>query len=241
MKNIFILFFSLTCALGFSQNESKIDSVAVDLLDKMSMVIGELTSVTFELETARDELNDFYENQRYFGNHEIQMVGPDKMAVHSRGDKGNRAIWYNGELVTYYSFDENNYVTVEAPDNIIAMVDSTHAKFGFKFPAIDLFYPTLTDDILDYFDNVRYLGMKIVNGEECFHIMASNADMTFQLWIGNTAMFLPKHYLFIDKKNNYQQQEGTFSNWNINVDLPESLFNFSPPTNAKLISILAKS
>ncbi|OZV71089.1 DUF2092 domain-containing protein [Winogradskyella aurantia] len=241
MKNIFILLLSFTTVSGFSQNESKIDTVAVDLLDKMSSVIGELTSVTFNLETSTDVLNDLFENERQFGTHQVHMVGPDKMAVHSRGDKGNRAIWYNGELVTYYSFDENNYVTVEAPDNIITMIDSMNAKFGMKFPAADLFYPSLTDDVLNYFDNLKYLGMKVVDGEECFHVMSSNADTTFQLWISNTALFLPKRYLFIDKKNGYQQYQGTFTNWNINIDLPESMFNFSPPANAKLISILAKS
>jgi hypothetical protein len=241
MKKLYILGIFLMTTIGYAQEITKIDTVAVDLIDKMSAVIGELGSVSFDLQTSNDVMNDIMENERQFGTHEVQMLGPNKMAVHSRGDKGNRAMWYNGEVLTYYSFDENNYVTVEAPDTIITMIDSMHATFDFKFPAADLFYPTLTDDILDNFDSVKYLGLKMVDGQECFHIMGSSKTMSFQLWIANDAFFLPKRYLFIDKEKSYQQHEGTFTNWELNPVLPESMFDFVPPKNAKLISILSKS
>jgi hypothetical protein len=241
MRNLYILGILLITNFGYAQDIVKIDTVAIDLLDKMSAVIGELSSVSFELQTSSDVMNDLMENERMFGTHEVQMVGPDKMAVHSRGDKGNKAMWYNGEVLTYYSFDENNYVTVEAPDTIITMVDSMYTTYDFKFPAADLFYPTLTDDILDNFDSVKYLGLKMVDGQECFHIMGSSNTMTFQLWIANDAFFLPKRYLFIDKDKSYQQHQGTFTNWQLNPMLPEMIFEFVPPKNAKLISILAKS
>ena len=241
MKNLFLLGFLCLTSFGYSQETQKIDSVAVDLLDKMTAVIGELSSVTFELETATDVMNDIMENERLFGTHDIQMVGPDKMAVHSHGDIGSRAMWYNGALLTYYSFDENNYITVDAPDNIIAMADSMNVKYDFKFPAMDLFYPTLTDDVLDNFETVKYLGLKMVDGQECFHIMGSSKTLSFQLWISNTATFLPKRFLFTDKEKAYQQHQGTFTNWILNPVLPESMFDFVPPKNAKLISILSKS
>jgi hypothetical protein len=241
MKKLFILIFILSGVLGYSQEMTKVDTVAVNLLIKMSTVIGELTSVTFNLETANDKMNDLRENERHFSTHKIQMVGPDKMAVHSRGDSGNKAIWYNGEILTYYSFDENNYVSLEAPDNIIDMVDDINNRFGIDFPGADIFYPSLVDDVLENFEFVKYLGFKTVDEEECFHVMASNKHMTFQIWINNNAMFTPKRFLIIDKENGHKHYQGTFSNWNINPILPESMFNFRPPTSAKLISILAKS
>ncbi len=231
----------LLTTIGYAQEPQKIDTVAVDLLDKMSAIIGELSSATFELETASDALNDQLDNVRNFGTHEIKMSGPDKMVIHSRGDKGNRAFWYNSEVFTYYSFNENNYITLDAPENVITMVDSMHSKYGFKFPAIDLFYPTLTDDVLDNFDTLKYLGLKMVDGQECFHIMGSSKTMSFQLWISNSADFLPKRYLFINKEKSYQQHQGTFINWQLNPVLPESMFDFVPPKQAKLISILSKS
>jgi hypothetical protein len=81
----------------------------------------------------------------------------------------------------------------------------------------------------------------VVDGQECFHIMGVSKTLTFQLWIENNATFLPKRFLFIDKQKSYQQHQGTFTNWQLNPVLPESLFDFTPPKNARLISILAKS
>jgi hypothetical protein len=241
MKKSYLLVLMFLTTIGYAQKIEKIDTVAIDLLDKMSAIIGELSSVTFELETESDVMNELLDNERHFGTHDIQMDGPDKMAFHSRGYKGNRAMWYNSGLLTYYSFDENNYITVDAPDNVITMVDSMHAKYDFKFPAMDLFYPTLTDDILDNFETVKYLGLKVVDGQQCFHIMGSSKTMSFQLWIENNTTFLPKRYLFIDKEKSYQQHQGTFTNWQLNPVLPPSMFDFVPPKKAKLISILSKS
>lgn len=241
MKKFLIISFVLFSTLAFGQEMVKVDSAAVNLINKMSTVIGELTSISFDLVTANDKMNDLRENERHFDTHQIQMVGPDKLAIHSRGDSSNKAAWYNGELLIYYNFDENNYVSLETEDNIIDMVDDMNARFDISFPAFDLFYPTLIEDILENFEYVKYLGTKTIDGEECFHVMASSEVMTFQLWINNDAFFSPKRYLIIDKENNHKQYEGTFSNWTVNPVLPETIFNFIPPLSAKLISIMAKS
>ena len=163
MKKFFTFFLLAFCVHSFAQEIAKVDSVAVNLLTKMSTVIGEHTSVSFDLETANDKMNDLKENERHFNDHQIHMVGPDKMAIRTKGDSGNRAIWYNGELFTYYSFDENNYVSLEAPDNIIEMIDDMNFRFGINFPSADLFYPSLVDDILEGFEYVKYLGLKTID------------------------------------------------------------------------------
>ncbi|MEM1001692.1 MAG: DUF2092 domain-containing protein [Bacteroidota bacterium] len=241
LKKSILIAVLIVTANGFTQAPRQIDSVAIRLLDKMSSILGELNSVSVDLNTANDRKNDLNENERIFGTHQLLFSGPSRMTVHSRGDKGNRAIWYNGEFLTYYSYDENNYVSLEAPETTIAMVDSIHAKFGIKFPGVDIFYPSLTDDVLDNFDHVKILGLKTVEDQECFHIMGSSKDMTFQLWISNNAMYLPKRYLFIDKKNGHLHYQGTFSNWLFDPSIPDTVFEFAPPKNARLISILSKS
>lgn len=237
-----LLIFCLGCSAVHAQsNIEAIDSVSIRLLDKMTTVIGELSSVSFNLVTEADELNTYNEYERLISNHKIHMVGPNKMSIRSRGNKGNKVILYNGEYLNYYSFDENNYVTLEAPDNIMTMVDSMNTTFGIDFPAADIFYPSLVDDILEHFEQIHFLGLKEIDGQECFHIQATNDKMNFQLWIENNPMFLPKKYLIIDKGNSFRQYEGTFSDWIINLELPNEIFEFVPPQKARLISIQAKN
>ena len=74
---IFPLFLFSFC--GFSQETKKMDSTAIFILDKMSNVIGELESCTFELVTSSDHLNEENNIVKSFANSTVSMVGPDKL------------------------------------------------------------------------------------------------------------------------------------------------------------------
>jgi hypothetical protein len=220
--------------------EKQIDSTAIFIIDKMSDVIGDLNSVSISMNSSVDKLNDDSNIEKHYNHSEVTMVGPDKLIARVLGDKGDHAFWYNGEFMTYYSFNENNYVTLEAPDNIITMIDSMHTRFNFRFPAADFFYPSFTDDIMDDFDSIKYLGQKTIDGEPCFYIMATNKDTNVQLWISNSMKTLPKRMVIIQKDKNNMQYEANFLKWDLNPEIPNSVFEFTPPPKSKLISILEK-
>lgn len=239
MKNYFLLFVLLFSPLLKAQ-ETNADAVAVMILDHMSDVIGELNSCAYNLSTSQD-INDPDNGMiKSYAESKVLMVGPDKMLIKVNGNRGNKGFWYNGSSVTYYSFTENNYAKIEAPDNIIATIDSVSMNYNIEVPAADFFYPAFTDDILDGFDTVKYLGEKVVENEACFHLKTTNKDMEVQYWISNDAYNLPKKYLIIYKDKQNMQYEGTFNNWEINPDIPDSVFEFTPPPKAREIKILAK-
>ncbi|AWW32112.1 hypothetical protein DN752_19310 [Echinicola strongylocentroti] len=240
MKKLLLAFYLILPISSFAQGE-KIDSVAVFILDHMSAVIGDLQSCSYQLSTSTDKPAADVKYTKEHTENEVFMQGPDKMLVHQKGHKGHRGFFYNGEFFTHYSYSENNYTTVHAPDNIISMIDSMNYQYGVEFPAADFFYPTLTDDLLDHFDTLVYLGNKYVEGKDCFHIAASNEKQNVQIWVANDAMNLPVKLIITDKEKALAPQyEATFHEWKINPDLPPSIFEFTPPPGARLISILPK-
>lgn len=226
---------------GQSQAARQIDSAAVYLLDRMADIIGELEAVSFVLETATDRLDDQQKMETHYSVSQVSMEGPDKMVFQTKGDKGKIGFWYDGFYATYYSFDENNYVTLEAPGNIISMIDSLHTKFDFQFPAADFFYPSFTDDILEDFDTLEYMGSAMVDGEDCSYIRATNENMEFQLWISHSNWNLPKRFVLIQKGMQNLRFESVFKSWELNPKIPNTVFEFLPPTNARLIDIMEKS
>ncbi|WP_339632025.1 DUF2092 domain-containing protein [Bizionia echini] len=240
MKKLFFALAVFTFPFLVQAQEKEIDSTAIFILDKMSDVIGDLASVSFTLNSSVDKLNADSNIEKHYKHSKVTMVGPDKFVSRTQGDQGNHAFWYNGKFMTYYSFDENNYVTLEAPDNIITMIDSMHTRFDFKFPAADFFYPAFTDDIMEAFDNIQYKGQKIVDGESCFYIIATNPDTNVQIWVSNTMNMLPKRLVIIQKNKENMQYEAHFTKWELNPEVPNSIFEFTPPPGAKLISILEK-
>ncbi len=240
MKHLLYLLVWLP-ALGFSQSQKDIDTVAIAIIDKMGEVLGSLEAVSFDLSTVHDEANEAGLLERQFNSHRVFMRGPDRFTIRSHGDKGSRGYWYNGSFMTWYSYDQNNYVTLPAQGSIISAIDSVNTTFGIQFPGVDILYPSFADDLLAEFDQIQFAGIKTVEGIECLHILAENQTWNFQLWIENGAFYLPKKYLIFKKGNTPEVNEGTFNNWDTNVSLPDAIFEFTPPQNANLISIMPKN
>jgi hypothetical protein len=242
MKKLFFGLFWTALSLGVSAQGAKIDSVAVLILDRMSDVIGDLGSCSFKLNTSYDTPDPDLGLIKLSGTYEVYMTGPDKMLVNSVGSQGHRQFWYNGTQLNYYSYDENNYAVLDAPPTILQTIDSVSKNFGIDFPAADFFYPTFTDDLISISDHISYLGQTQIMGKNCFHIIATGKETSFQIWISSDAFNLPLRYAIVSRNlTGNPQYEGTFSDWQINPDLPASMFNFLPPPGARKIRMVSKS
>lgn len=242
MRYIFSSIFTFLIAINVVGQPSKVDTVAIMILDKMSYVIGELHSASFTTNIKQDVIDREAGLVTYHKESDIIFDGPDKMLIRTSGEKGQRGFWYNGETMFFYSYDENNFVRFDALPTTLQTIDSIHNAFGIDFPASDFLYPTFTDDLLSTSDEVLYNGRKIIDGDEYFHIVAHGKKMTIQLWISTGAFYLPGKILIMDHdKNNGLQYEATLSNWKINEDYPNSIFDFLPPPGAHEIEILKRT
>lgn len=220
------------------QVSAQIDSTAIMVLDRMSDVIGDLSSCSFTLETASDKAEPNGSEKKFY-TYNTYMNGPDELYVEAVGEQQHKGYWYNGSHLVYYSFNENNYSVVDAPDNTLDMIEEVNQKYELDFPAADFFYPTFTDDLIEHFSKISYLGKTEINGKECFHILADNTDLNVQIWVSNDAFSLPEKFNITYKKKPYSPQYlATFSNWKINPELPELIFDFIPPSDAKEIAMI---
>ncbi len=251
-KSILYLAWAILPIYAYAQEPQETedyDPVAVLILDRMSEVIGDLHSCSYQLHTSHDmQDNTFFLPTEGLGlvkqlsEEEVYMIGPDKMLVNSRGDRGHRSYWYNGDTLTFYSYSENNFAHIDAPDSsILETIYQVNEDYGIDFPAADFFNPYFTDDLLFQSKKLLYLGTGMVNGKECFRIISAGDDKNVQLWISSDAMTLPQKMVIVYfDQNESPQHELTFSNWQINPDLPAALFEFSPPPNASEIILVPK-
>jgi hypothetical protein len=223
--------------------EKDYDTVAIMILDRMSSVIGDLSSCSYSLNITTDHIDSNTITTSY-ATTQVSMVGPNKMVVDVHSQKGHRGYFYDDSILTYYSFDENNYAAIDAPPTIVEAMDSIHNAYGIDFPAADFFYPTFSDDFLNYCSQVDYLGMEDVDGKECFHISGKGKDMDIQIWVANDATMLPQHFVINYKSNNdndVKRYEAGFSDWKLNPDLPEAMFDFLPPPGAHEVYLMPKA
>ena len=243
MKFFYSIILALIISINVTGKTQKVDSTAVLIMDQMSHVIGDLGSASVKVDVKNDKIDIDLGLISQYSKSELIFDGPNKMLIRTKGNKGHRGIWYNGELLAYYSFDENNYVIFDAPPTTLETIDSLNRAFGIDFPAADFLYPTFTDDLLANFDDILLNGRVNIENEECFHIVAHNKNRTVQLWISSGVYTLPKKMMIINhlgvKKG--LQYEATFQKWDLNEVYPASIFEFLPPKGASEIKILKKS
>jgi hypothetical protein len=239
----FIVFLMCVFATTSSIAQAKrVDSLAVTLLDRMTEVIGEMSSVGFTLKTRVDEQNQDLGLITNFTTHEVYFNGNNQLLVRAQGSKGKTGMWYNSDQLFFYSFDENNYAVIDTPPTTIEMISEVHDKYEIDFPAADFFYPNLTDQFIEGCDEFLYAGRRKVEDKDCFYIIIRRKDMTIQLWLANDAYTLPvKVIMMYHTTKDGRQYEATFSDWQINPFFPEAMFKFQPPPEAHEIILIAKN
>jgi hypothetical protein len=239
-KKMFLTIFVCALIVQTKAQAPRVDTVAVSILDKMSAIIGSLNSCSVTVKSNYDITSRRLGLVKHSDEQQLFMHGSDKLLVRSNGDRGTKYISYNGKTLTYYSLDRNQYAQIEAPPTVMEMIDTINRIYGIEFPAADLFYPSFVDDILSEATNLQYLGLTKVDGKECYHIAGTAKDKTFQFWIADDAYSLPlKVVIVYTSKEMNPQFEATLTDWKVNPDLPDALFDFSAPPKAKKIKLVS--
>jgi hypothetical protein len=227
----------VSCESNSEGTVKEYDTRAVAILDSLSSVIGNLKSCSFSVNT---KFRNGESDKWLYVEHDISMQGPNKMYIHSAGNKGERAYWYNGQQLAFSNFDKGIYDTLSAPKNIIATIDFVHNEYGIVFPAADFFYPTLTDDIIENYNKIYYIG-DVTDGEkECVAVSATNDKESLYIWVDKKT-YLPYRMVIADKERSLKMYESVFPNWEVNIDIPDSLFQFIPKSTSNRVKIISKN
>ena len=217
----------------------RIDTVAVGILDKMSAMIGELSSCSVDIQSNYDVSSKLLGLVKHSDDQRLFLRGPDQLLLKSEGDQGSRDFYFDGKTLSYYSLDKNQYGQIEAPASVVDMIDTVNKLYGIEFPAADFLYPTFVDDMLADSKTLVYLGIAKVDGKDCYHIAGTTADKTYQFWICDDAYTLPmKMVVIYTNKEMDPQYEATFKDWQVNPNLPDALFTFTIPHRARKVKLL---
>jgi len=219
-----------------SSGDGEYDSRAVESLDKLTETIGNLNSLSYTV-------NSYIVSEKGNENSkesDVYLKGSNKMFLENSGTMGDKNYWYNGEKFAYFLYNKNEYDILDAPDNTLKLIDSINSKYGIYFPAADFLYPTLTDDMIDNYDQLLYFGDEKVNEVDCIALEASNEEQVVQIWIEKET-HLPYKMVVLSKTNENKYYEAEYSNWRQNPSLPDIMFEFQPPIGSERKKFAAKN
>lgn len=221
----------------------RVDSVALHILDKVSAGIQNLNSCSFRTTAYYDVWVDGLGYVKHSNVSEVAMAFPNKIKVHTTGDKGTHSIWYNGSIFTYYTKKNNQYSQFKFEGTIIQVIDSVNNSYGIEFPAADFFYPGFVSDLLNTGGNLIYVGTTPVDDKMCYHIAGNDINGTvFQFWITDDESWLPcKMSISYKEDSGSAQYEAIYSGWIINSDIPPAMFNFETPPSSNKVKLVKTS
>lgn len=240
MRTKFILCLSgLILATGISLRAQNVDTSAMYILQQMSNTLKNITSCKVHVQAFYDTPTDTYGLVKRSKEEEVYAHFPDKLMIDNKEENERHALIYNGKQITYYSYDNNDYSNIDnVPPTSLEAIQLLSKTYGIEVPAADFFYPSFVEDIKSTAINLSLIGKSTINGKECFHIAGKDSTMTYQFWIQNDVLFLPaKMVIVYNNRPGSPQFEAIYSGWDINSDIPASVFEFIVPPNSQKIVI----
>ena len=246
---LFILSFVFIPLTGQAQDEAVsktedtsqaiIDQEALEILKEMSDALISAKEFTFDTEITNDRTLDSGETIQYSGTMKTSVKRPDNVYANFVGDSGMREVWYSGNQLTLYNENKKFYGQLKTPDTFDATMDFLIENYDFSLPLADILNADPYKSFIETTEGGFVVGDSIVRGTECTHLAFIGKYVDWQIWISNDDPALPYKLVI-----NYKELEGVpqyqaiFSNWNLNPDLPDSVFKPNLPKDAVKIDFI---
>lgn len=196
-------------------------------------------SFSFTAEMSSEHVYPNGQTVQLTSNVDVAIHRPDKLYAHITGDERDRVYVYDGKTVAVADLDRGVYAVIDAPPTIDATLDMLAEKYGIDAPLSDLLY---SDPCAVMLRNVRTgdcVGAHAAVGKSCDHLVFSQKDSDWQIWVEKGKSPLPRKLVINDKQvMGWPQFSATFSQWDMNPRLPAGLFSFKPAKDARQIDFM---
>jgi len=164
---------------------------------------------------------------------------PDRLAVHVNGDDGQTDLFYDGKTVTIAGVDKSKYATINAPDNIEAMMKEVMGRLQVDFPLADFLTNAPNKAFLTGVTTGSEVGTAMVDGVAYRHLFFTQPPgIELELWVAKDQQALPKRlivtYRLLPGQPNFIAE---FSDWNFAIHPSDADFTFQPPAGATKVEL----
>jgi hypothetical protein len=258
-----VLIVAGSLSLSNSENKSvpknsgpgKIDTRADSLLKAMSVYMASLQQFMVSTERTVEVTLKTGQKIQYTNFGKIQVRRPNRLRVDFKGDPMNpmwiipdstrkpvdASVYYNDSTLNVIERNRHEYATAIVPKTIDSMVDYAAKCFDIEAPASDLLLLDSYKQLMDGVDTGMYVGMANIDSIVCHHLVFSNQDVDWQIWIANISKPLPVQYMITSKKEKGSPDfEIKLSHWNVTSKIADTTFAFTPPSDAKKTDFQSK-
>jgi hypothetical protein len=221
------------------EESDDIDTEAVEILKKATDYLTGITQFRLKGYKETDVVQESGQKLQFSSSFEIYLKRPDCIFVSRTDDDGIiRRLWYDGKTVSMFDEGEKVYAQIKAPDTLDSMLDYLEIVMKSPFPLADLFY----NDLSPLFDRIvsgMYLDISFVKKSACDHLAFRGESIDWQIWIERGEKPLIRKIVTTYKELPGEPQlSARLDDWDIQPQLSDALFQFTPPEGARRIPVL---
>ncbi len=172
----------------------------------------------------------------------VSVQRPNKLRSEQLGSGSSLRFWYDGTTMTLACGASNTYGTAPAPGTLDATIDAARKQYGIEAPGANLLYSHPYDILMEQVRSGRVIGVETVDGVAATHLAFEGDEVDWQVWIQRDSQPLPLRFVITTKTMKEQPQFTVqLSHWEPQAQLPESTFEFQPPSGATRVDSLPTS
>ena len=208
------------------------------LLKAMTDYVGAQQSIAFDYDAILEVVTKDRQKLQLASSGTVSLARPDKIRTTRSGGFVDMETVFDGKTLTLFGKNKNIYTRVEVPGSLDNLVNELQKKYDRPLPAADLFLTHAYDEITADVKDVKDLGSGVVGGIECDYFAFRSKDVDWQIWVTQGAQPRPCRYVITSTGiADGPQYTVQIRNWKTGSDAATADFAFTPPSDAKQISI----
>lgn len=225
---------------GDSGGTEKLDPRADALLKKMSDHMRMLKSFSVDAFVVDEQIMGDGFKLSVLRSGSIDLRRPNKLHVTRKGMLRDQEVFFDGSKLMVHGKRLGIAVEVPVTGDVDAALDAATETFGAELPARDLLSTDAHTPLMEPVTESAHLDTVEIGGVTCRQLAFRTEEVDWQLWVEEGDRPLPCRYTITSKWTyGAPQYTVTFTNWRVNPDLPDGVFEFTAPDGTKSLTVEA--
>ena len=238
MFGLALLAASGSTLLTAEEGKAVMDPQADKALHAMSDLLAAAKAFRVRVAVVEDEMSAKGELLEVSRDTEVLLRRPDALFVRTQGPDKQRTLWYKGKTLTVLDSKRNEYGAIETPGTIDEMLDFLFEKYEITAPLADLLFQNVYADLVKNVQTGTYVGQDPVAGRLCHHLLFTQENVDWQIWIDAGEKPLPLKVVITYKHEpDCPEYSARLNDWDLSPTLPDTAFDFSAPAGAKAVDM----
>lgn len=216
-----------------------VDPAVIDSLKVMGKFLQSLKRFQLTTELMGEVVLVDGQKLQHNARADMDVQRPGMIRTRMSSARGEREIYFNGKVVTFFLPSQNYYSRVNFSGSIGELTERLEDHYGIEVPLTDLFLWGTSAAPLEKIESAMNAGQDFIGTDLCNHYAFRQGNTDWQIWIKADGNPLPRKLVITNRADEARPQSISMVNWNLSPRFSDAIFTFTPPKGATSVELRA--